>query len=178
MFWKSQRREMLLMKARFTPTWRSLVMCGLPRPEWSEKVLDDHLAARRSPPRSAGSACGLHRQRHARFGAPTGIAACVPLSFASKAPPKSHGFNYVVLLWCCLFMLAHPPVESWDEHKLARAQGKWAFTDPKFINILRNDLGFDGSIMTDAWWKGAGACRAKNSVLTIKFCCSWSGVRL
>lgn len=30
-----------------------------------------------------------------------------------------------------------------------RAQGKWAFTDPKFINILRNDLGFDGSIMTD-----------------------------
>ncbi|CAK9010664.1 Probable beta-glucosidase J (Beta-D-glucoside glucohydrolase J) (Cellobiase J) (Gentiobiase J) [Durusdinium trenchii] len=30
-----------------------------------------------------------------------------------------------------------------------RVQGKWAFADPKFIDILRNDLGFDGSIMTD-----------------------------
>ncbi|CAK9010212.1 unnamed protein product [Durusdinium trenchii] len=30
-----------------------------------------------------------------------------------------------------------------------RVQGKWAFADPKFIDILRNDLGFDGNIMTD-----------------------------
>ena len=30
-----------------------------------------------------------------------------------------------------------------------RVQGKWAFADPKFINILRNDIGFDGSVMTD-----------------------------
>lgn len=83
------------MKARFTPTCLSLVMCGLPRPEWSEKVLDDHLAARRSPPRSAGSACGLHGQRHAHFGAPTGEAACVPLSFASKAPQNA----MVLIMW-------------------------------------------------------------------------------
>ena len=34
---------------------------------------------------------------------------------------------------------------------LPRVQGKWAFADPKFINILRNDIGFDGSVMTDAW---------------------------
>ncbi|CAJ1376616.1 unnamed protein product [Effrenium voratum] len=32
-----------------------------------------------------------------------------------------------------------------------RIQGKWAFTDPKFIDILRDQLGFDGSIMTD-WY--------------------------
>ena len=32
-----------------------------------------------------------------------------------------------------------------------RVQGKWANTDPKFIDILRKDLGFDGSIMTD-WY--------------------------
>ena len=50
--------------------------------------------------------------------------------------------------------LTHPSEQhstcSWDFGR-ARVQGKWAFADPKFINILRNDIGFDGSVMTDAW---------------------------
>lgn len=83
------------MKARFTPTWRSLVMCGLPRPEWSEKVLDDHLAARRSPPRSAGSACGLHRQRHARFGAQPGLQPACRSVLQARHPPNP----MVLIMW-------------------------------------------------------------------------------
>ncbi|CAE7031201.1 cbg-1, partial [Symbiodinium natans] len=37
-----------------------------------------------------------------------------------------------------------------------RVQGRWPFADPKFISILRDQLGFDGSIMTDwfASWEG------------------------
>ena len=31
----------------------------------------------------------------------------------------------------------------------ARTPGRYAFSDPKFIDILRKDLGFQGSIMTD-----------------------------
>ncbi len=57
----------------------------------------------------------------------------------------------------CLHLLntsTHPSEQhstcSWDFGR-ARVQGKWAFADPKFINILRNDIGFDGSVMTDAW---------------------------
>lgn len=47
--------------------------------------------------------------------------------------------SLIVCLWWCLS----------SQRLIPRIQGKWAFTDPKFIDILRDQLGFDGSIMTE-----------------------------